>query len=531
MILSGATTIGKGLILSLALLYLSGCSSLPKDYHREASYVLEDTANTRFARSVAPDLKKHPDKTGIYLLASGMDAFVARVGLIDGAQRSLDIQYYIWHADTTGRMLIQHVINAADRGVRVRLLLDDFDTTGKDSKLTVLNEHPNIEIRLYNPFTSRQLRGMQIVTDLSRLNRRMHNKSITADNAMTIVGGRNIGNEYFGAVSHAEFADLDAMCIGPIVNDVSRMFDKYWNSKFTVPVSAYLNNKKITDDELKSVTDSFDKAIYKDRKNPYFKAIQDTPILNKIQTKNLKFYWGEADLLYDDPGKVEAKLVTSETHLAPNLSKYIEKTTQEITIVSPYFVPNDELVDYLGSQVKRGVHVRVLTNSLAANDVSIVHAGYMRYRTDLLRKGIELYEFKALDKNDSKRGKSWSGTSRASLHAKTFLLDRKVSFVGSFNLDPRSVELNTEMGVLFKSEKLVGLMAESIDELLVNEAYRLELTTTSADESDSGFEEYDLQWISNENGKTVRYSHEPDTSWWQRFSTGVLSIFVIESFL
>lgn len=493
-----------------------------------------DTQNTRLARTVAGDIAKHSGKSGFHLLSSGMDAFVARVGLVDLAERSLDVQYYIWHNDTTGTILVDRLLRAADRGVRVRVLLDDLDTAGKDRDIRLLDAHPNIEVRLYNPFINRGNRLLEFATDLSRVNRRMHNKSLTADNAATIVGGRNIGNEYFGAVSHAEFSDLDVLGTGPIVQDVSGMFDTYWNSESVAPIRGFASDQPVTEEALARARVGFEKTVQELANSPYIAAIHEEGVLSRLQSGRIPLYWGHAILLFDDPGKVTADKISADTHLAPNLSTYIDKATQEIEIISPYFVPGPRLVETLGKLVNKGIRVRVLTNSLAANDVGLVHAGYMRYRVGLLKRGVALYEFKSMrqtgeqERDDKKK---WAGSSRASLHAKTFAWDRRMMFVGSFNLDPRSVALNTEMGVLFESPELVDTVMDSFEKNLERKAYRLQLVTTPAEESASGSEQHALEWITVENGKEVRYTKEPDTSWWQRFSARVLSIFVIESFL
>ena len=517
-------------IVGLLLLLISGCASLPSDYAREPSYVFTDTQDTQLARKVGPAVDAHPGLSGFYPLSLGMDAFVARVGLIDAAQRSLDFQYYVWHDDSTGTLLIDRLLRAADRGVRVRVLLDDLDTAGKDRGIALIDAHPNIEIRLYNPFANRGARAMDFATDLKRVNHRMHNKSLTADNQATIVGGRNIGNEYFGAASHAEFSDLDVLALGPIVKDVSSMFDKYWNSDWVIPVKAFAKGKAITEESLAQARVGFEKKVEEEESSPYVAAIHQSGVLQRMQYNQMQFHWGQAVLFYDDPSKIEATELTADSHLALQLLPYIQKTTEELIIISPYFVPGHALVNALGDMVKRGIHVRILTNSLAANDVGVVHAGYMRYRMPLLKKGIELYEFKAVQNAETKQHeKQWAGSSQASLHAKTFGLDRRAVFVGSFNLDPRSVALNTELGVLFESQELAGALSEGFDRTIMNSAYRLELRPMPADEY--GSPQYALQWVTKENGKEVRYNSEPGTTWWQRVVTGFLSIFVIESFL
>ncbi|MFW2373153.1 MAG: phospholipase D family protein [Gammaproteobacteria bacterium] len=504
---------------------------MPTDYEQLPSYVVMNTNNTHLAKKIMPVAAKHPDKSGFYMLSSGMDAFIARVALIELAERSLDIQYYIWNQDTTGKLLVDRLLAAADRGVRVRLLLDDLDTRDKEHGLKLLDAHANIEIRLYNPFAHRGSRAVGFVSDLRRVNRRMHNKSMTADNQVTIVGGRNIGNEYFGATSHAEFSDLDALSIGPIVKDVSTMFDEYWNSQWVIPVKAFGKGKTITKDALLKARNEFKQTVNDAKADPYVEALQHSEILKQLEQRTMKFYWGKAVLIYDAPSKVDATEINGDTHLAPKLSSYINKANKEIIIVSPYFVPGKRLVETLGQTVERGIRVRILTNSLAANDVGVVHAGYMRYRVDLLKRGVELYEFKNTLAPVKGRNKKWTGSSYASLHAKTFGLDRKAMFVGSFNLDPRSIALNTEMGVLFENYELAETMAKKFDDIVTNNAYRLKLITTPADEAGVDFDEHRLQWIGRSDGKTVRYNVEPDTSLWQRFVAGFWSVFVIESFL
>lgn len=478
------------------------------------------------AKLAAPAVASHPGESGFHLLASGEAAFVARVALIEKAERSLDIQYYIWHADSTGSLLADRMLQAADRGVRVRLLLDDLDTSGKERAIMYLDAHPNVEIRIYNPFTHRSFRLLDFATDLSRVNRRMHNKSITADNSATIVGGRNIGNEYFGALSASEFADLDVLGIGPIVAKVSEMFDVYWNSNVAVPLQQIDGIDRLSESELEEARSTFARAVTRAEASPYVAALRESDILTAMQYRNMEFYWGRSRLLYDQPVKTTGEPLSQDSHMGPVLSRYVDLAEREILIVSPYFVPGKRLVERLGEKVQQGVRVRVLTNSLAATDVALVHAGYMRYRKALLRNGIEVYEFKAVKYPEQKNNKSRSGSSTASLHAKTIILDRQGVFVGSFNVDPRSVSLNTEVGVILDSPKLGQQMSASIHRNLLKRAYQVTLVPTLDEGSEKG-----LQWLTVQDGKRVRYDTEPDTTWWQRFLTKLESLFVPEGML
>jgi putative cardiolipin synthase len=517
------------------LLFATGCASLPDDVQRQPSYALKDTRDTDIGSKLTPVVDKRSGESGFYLLKYGIEAFVARMKLADVAQKSLDVQYYIWHLDTTGGLLYDRLIRAADRGVRVRLLLDDLDTTGKEFGLNLLDLHPNIEVRIYNPFSHREKRMLSFITELDRVNRRMHNKSMTIDNQATIVGGRNIGNEYFGAVSASAFADLDVLAIGPVVQEVSKAFDTYWNSPWVYPVTAFPSAQPVTQTTYDNARAKLAEFVVQESDSEYARAVRESSLLDKGQLQENDFAWGRAILLYDAPSKAEGKGVSATTHIGPDLKKIFEAAHEELIIVSPYFVPGDKLVEFLGELVNKGTRVRILTNSLAANDVGVVHAGYMRYRIALLKRGVELYEFKpdleVLADDKAKAHKRWSGSSKASLHAKTFAIDGKSLFVGSFNLDPRSVLLNTEMGVFFESPQLVSELSQNFDTRINEKAYRLELVVTPADESESGFEEEEIRWVSYENGERVIYTTEPNVGLWQRFIVGLLSIFVIESYL
>lgn len=522
-------------LLAHALILLGGCaSSLPTDYPRTDAYYVEDTDETHLGQEIVPVKKQHAGNSGFYPLSKGIDAFVARVALIEAAEKTLDVQYYIWHTDLTGKVMIDRLLHAADRGVRVRLLLDDLDTAGKDFSLAMLDAHPNIEIRLYNPFANRNSRMLDFVTDLGRVNRRMHNKSLTADNQATIVGGRNIGNEYFGAESHVEFADLDVLAVGTIVDKVSTAFDEYWNSDWVMPIAAFETEKPVTKEDLARARPALTRFVEEAKDSPYAVALRESALMDVSGIDDLKFSWGRAKLIYDAPSKVTATEVTAATHMGPQLGAVIKKTRQELIVVSPYFVPGDKLTDFFGELVEQGIRVRILTNSLSATDVSVVHAGYMRYRKALLKRGVELYEYKPVAGFDRKKskdpdsGSNMTGSSRASLHAKTFGIDRRVLFVGSFNLDPRSVDLNTEMGVVFESPELAGLLGESIDNKIDQQAYRLELKKVVPEDNDA-FNEYKLEWVTIEDGREVRYSEEPESSIWRKIGISFLTALPIES--
>jgi len=509
--------IAIAVMLTLGL--LSGCASVPTDYPRTASFAYTDTGDTNLGVQVRENFAGQLQQTGVFALHSGMQAFVARMGLIAAAERSLDLQYYIWHADSSGKLLANQLLQAADRGVRVRLLLDDLDTQGKDAGLLRLDTHPNIEVRLFNAFGYRGSRGLGFASDMRRLNHRMHNKSLTADNQLTIVGGRNIGNEYFDAAEDTAFSDLDVLAVGPLVADVSNMFDLYWNSEMVVPVAAFTGAHDLTGEALRDAQARFEASIDEELASPYIRAIQESEILDELILSRMTFKWGSAQLIYDDPRKMDHEEISGATHLAPQLAPLFANARTEVQVVSPYFVPGDELVAYFAALEARGTRVRILTNSLAANDVGMVHAGYMRYRKDLLRAGVDLYEFKPDPAQLSAR-KSWSGSSSSSLHTKFMGADGELVFVGSFNLDPRSVALNTEMGVLFENPELDQQMLGAFNEAVVNRAYQVQLDAAG-----------DLVWLERDSGQTIRYHKEPHTTAWQRFVVRFLSWIVPESML
>ncbi|GAA5187373.1 phospholipase D family protein [Ferrimonas gelatinilytica] len=503
-------------LLLASLLLLAGCQSLPPRQATE-SYQLTDTTATTLAQQIDPLLLTHPRHSGFYLLNDGKDAFVARYSLIERAELSLDLQYYIWHDDLTGQTLHNRLLQAADRGVRVRLLLDDLDTTGKSEILRALDHHPNIEIRLFNPFTDRDGRAGDFVTDLSRVNHRMHNKTLTADNRASILGGRNIGDEYFNATETVAFGDADVIAIGPVVFDISVSFDQYWNSEHSWPLSDLA--EQVSDSALATYRQRSEQALAQAQKTDYAEALKTSPLVAHQRLSDLDYVWSDWRLLVDKPAKIARDKVSPRTHLAPLLAQALTQTQSELVIVSPYFVPGKKLTERLSQLVSEGIRVRILTNSLAANDVPMVHAGYMRYRKALLEAGVELYEYKVMNENNDRREGRKLGASKASLHAKAFGVDRRYLFIGSFNLDARSALLNTEIGVIFESPEHARLLAEAFDRNLPALAYQVTLVDGR------------LRWRGQEDGEAVVYRHEPNTGWWQRAQARILSWFVPERML
>jgi putative cardiolipin synthase len=501
---------------------VAGCASLPGDVQRPVTTAFADTADTPLGRRIAPLAAEHPGLTGVVPLQSGREAFAVRVLLSQAAVRSIDAQYYIWHDDTTGGLLAQELRAAAERGVRVRLLLDDQNTKGLDALISVLDAHPNIEVRLFNPFANRALRLADFTGDFSRVNRRMHNKSFTVDNQFSVVGGRNIGDEYFGANNaDAQYADLDALVTGAIVPDVSREFDAYWNSPSAYPAPSLIAPAEAADIERERAAWATLADIPGAAK--YLDAVRATPLVGQILAGTVDFQWAPARLVADDPSKVLHPPDRKDLHMAAHLYEALGRPESELDLVSPYFVPTAEGTQALRSLADRGVKVRVLTNSLAATDVAPVYAGYAKYREPLLRGGnVLLYEMKRSPPEESeaadraRRGIGSSGNE--GLHAKTFGVDRRRIFVGSFNLDPRSARLNTEMGVVLDCPPLAEMLARAFDERIARDQYEVRLT-------DDGEGVY---WIERTETGETRYDVSPDTSVWKRMGAGFLSILPIE---
>ncbi|AZG15905.1 phospholipase D family protein [Cupriavidus sp. H18C2] len=514
------------MVLSLCLGLLAGCASLPANAGRTPSYAATDTGNTLLARSLAPRLAKNPGQSIFYPLGAGPDALTARMALARAAQKTLDIQYYIYDIDTTGSALLGEIIDAADRGVRVRILMDDIHTAKQDKVWAALDSHPNIEVRIFNPFANRKARWLEMVWDFGRLNRRMHNKQMTVDNLVSIMGGRNIGDAYFSAKPDMAFSDLDVMVAGPVVPAASKVFDEYWNSEMAYPVATLTPEGKEAPEELKAFRKRIEARGDLARASPFVQELLDSGLAKGIEVGHLPGFMGGARVIADKADKIEEDEDDPSTHAIPQLRAMLEKAQTELVLVSPYFVPDDENEKWLAGIARRGVKVRVLTNSFAATDVSAVHAGYAPRRKALLRAGVELWELKATAANaELARSRSTKhrmfASSRASLHAKAYAVDRHLLFIGSMNLDPRSIKLNTEMGVVLDSPALSRQLVEDMDRRLIDIAYRVELKKDA-----NGAES--LTWTTRNNGKEETFDSEPDMNVWQRMGIGVLQWLPVE---
>lgn len=488
---------------------LAGCAGLPSLAGRTASTALSDTAATPLGVAIAPLAAAHPGKSGLYSLVDGREAFAARAVLANAAHRSLDVQYYIWRNDITGALLFDALRAAAARGVRVRLLLDDNSTAGLDPTLALLDADPNIEVRLFNPFAMRRARLLGYLTDFARLNRRMHNKSFTADGQATIIGGRNIGDEYFDAAGDVLFADLDVLAIGPVVRSVSDDFDRYWNSASAYPLGLIV---AAPDTDAAAAQREAAAIAQAPAAQAYLAAMRASTFVAELAARRLPLEWAEAWLVSDDPAKALDRAAPA-SRVGPQLKQLIGEPARQLDLVSPYFVPGESGTASLSALARSGVAVRVLTNSLAATDVAAVHAGYARWREPLLAAGVKLFELRRSWPADAPQRRSGPlGSSASSLHAKTFAVDGERVFIGSFNFDPRSARLNTEMGFVIDSPVMAHQLADALSGGVGERAYEVRLAPNGS-----------LFWIERKQGVALRYDTEPGAGFWRRVGVRLLS--------
>ena len=541
--LSGSAWVGWGLTVAALGAALTGCAGLPEQVDRPVSTALADPSPTPLAQWAqtqrSADKARHP--SGFVLLSGPQAAYGSRLALVDAAQQTLDLQYYAIHADASTERLMLAVVAAAQRGVRVRVLLDDFHSTGRDAQVMRLAFVPNIEMRMFNPLTgarnSQLGRMFSLLGDFSRVQQRMHNKLFIADNAMGIAGGRNLGNAYFGNDDSGNFVDLDVLATGPVVQALSRSFDAYWNNPRAYPVQSLISRPELlrmreslnlpsrptTPDGQRpqppaesSNGNPSAKATTADGQPPA--SAQRTRIWNQqpMDLRQVRWTWAPAAVLVDQPTKIPADSTeaspsnpsvptpTAAPSPAPSaartgkatapstppsdtvvdgLLQLMGQATQELLIVSPYFVPGPDMKQAFASAIARGVRVRVLTNSLASNDAPIAHAGYARHRAELLQTGVQLYEMRSelsglrsvfLGTGSGGAGSAGVGNSRAMLHSKLLIVDGRLLVVGSMNLDLRSQLQNTEIALLIQSRALATQATRQIEAALTDAAWHVE---------------------------------------------------------
>ena len=519
-----------------ALLALTGCATTrpaASSYVRQSSQALPPDTPTPLAASFAAARAAHPGESGFHLLIEGREALAARIALARSATRTLDIQYYIANEDDTGKLLLEAAVRAAERGVRVRMLIDDMNFKDIDSTMAVLNATPNIEIRVFNPFATNgegPLRRMgNVVTHLDSLTRRMHNKAMIADNQASITGGRNVGDEYFDASKSITFRDIDILSVGPIVPDVSRSFDVFWNSEESYPLKA-LNSQRFKAARSAKVRAELRKHWEDMSAMTGNSDLDEPPLARQIRTGQTPLIWAKATFFTDTPRKI---IAPTDTYVSPPTQRIWELADQSkhsFLLISPYFVPHTDSIDRLGDMVRRGVHVSVLTNSLAATDAPAVQAGYAPARVPLLNRGVALYEFKPI--NGVRKPGLIGSQSRASLHAKAYVFDDKILLIGSPNLDPRSAGLNTEMAIEVDSPALAAQVSKLFGEATsLDESYHVTLADRDAlsQTGSSGAPPSPLVWTTREGSQLEQYNFDPDAGLWRNVLTGIFFILPLKN--
>ena len=501
----------------IGVVYILGCASLPQPPELPPQTAQPPGTTTYMDKSFATLEAEHPGQSGFLMLDEGRKAFAARVQSVRLAERSLDIQTYIWHGDLTGLHLAYEILQAADRGVKVRLLLDDLDSRAKHDPLVALDQHENIEVRLFNPMASRygSLAAMvDFFRAFRRLNHRMHIKNWIADNRVVIAGGRNVGDEYFTASDDTNFADFELLMMGPVVRDSSAAFDRFWNASTVYPIAS-LQGERAPGLALSVVREALAQSAQATLKSDYARALQEDDAVLRLASGKEQVYWLEQyQLVADSPNKMDAEGVLEKSAVLSLLLPVLQQAKQDVVIVSPYFVPGKEGTALLLELAQRGVNVRLLTNSLAANDVAAVHGGYARYREALVKGGVRIWELKP--DAGVRVKKSLFGSSGASLHAKALTVDGQRLFVGSYNLDPRSTALNAEMGTLVSSPDMA---------MRFNQQLEAHSDTSSAWEVI--WEDGQLQWKDNQGIQ----SREPAASLWRRFQAWVAGMLPVDPLL
>ncbi len=467
----------------------------------------DDTANanndTDLVATISEQNKIHPDLSGYHPIVTGANAFASRSILTDMATRNIDAQYYIWHDDQAGQLLLKDLWEAAERGVIVRLLIDDFNSSAAlDQQLLRFSSHPNTAVRIVNPLMHRKFQALNFVTGLPRINRRMHNKSMTFDKQITIIGGRNIGNEYLSNDQNSQFADLDVLLIGKVVADIDNSFGSYWSAPISYDIETLVTLDEDGPTDFIEGLDQLgtnEKSDNQSSLSVYKSAIADSSIDTDLLNKRIPFRWTDMQFLSDDVGKLTTS-VPADTNLVQQLRTLLGRPDKELTIISSYFVPTKDGVDTLVELADSGINIKILTNSFDATDVTAVHSGYSQWRPKLLKSGIKIYELKSTASEEDRENKLWKARSQSStsLHAKTFAIDDHQVFIGSYNVDPRSANINTEMGVIINDDELARQLHEALSDDLLSQAYEVKLT-----------DDNHLQWHTMENGEKKVYESEP----------------------
>ena len=500
-------------LLLFAVTALSGCVGVPFDYPKTASEALPADPGSYLGNVMMQWQADHGEQSGVVRLPHGPDALGARLRMMELAQESIDAQYFILKSDRAGALFAGKLLLAADRGVRVRLLIDDVFSSGIDRPLTLLDSHPNIEVRLFNPLSRQGLKYWSYLLDFNRANRRMHNKSFTVDGSVSIVGGRNIGEEYFELKQDVLFDDYEVMVMGPVVPEISRSFDDFWNSNLSVPVAAF--GTKVDPADLDDWRAYIQAKIDLGPAGIYSQALNST-VMRHLRSGTLQPSVVDAHMVGDPADKLQQTIGDYEyAVLARELARRFREADREVLIITPYFIPTERGMGIYEELLERGIRLVIVTNSLASTNHVPVHAGYARYRKRLLQAGAEIHEIRA---RNAGYQTDWGYKPEfVTLHSKATAIDRYTIFIGSLNFDPRSIEINSEMGLFLESHELGPVFTANLFQDLPRVAYRVELD-----------ENGELVWRYNWRGEEEEWRKEPLASWGRRLSARLYSVLPIE---
>ncbi|MFO1466622.1 MAG: phospholipase D family protein [Steroidobacteraceae bacterium] len=494
----------------LLVLLLSGCASLPKVVNKPVTTAIPASPDSTLGKLVADSREGH-NLSGARLLTSGEEAFATLITLADHAERSIDIQQYIIEQDDSARAVLRHVRAAAARGVRVRILVDDLNTVGSDRRYLRLDEQPNLQVRLFNPFPAGRLSYMTrfvfSASQIARINHRMHNKLFVVDDAIAVTGGRNIADQYFVRSKQSNFVDLDLIVAGPVVQELSATFDAFWNSRFAYPVAS------VTSETAEATTAPA---------GPEPEVLPEAKTMERdLANGKLSLSWSPAAVLADAPTKIDGDRPPEEADpVYDSMADLMGTANEEVTVISPYFVPGRRGVALMRNLIERGVQVRVLTNSLATNDSAIVHIGYSRYRRELLKAGVKLYELRPVLGQRKKRFHPFK-SGKASLHAKSIVIDHRTVFIGSMNMDARSARTNSEMGIVLRNPLIAKQVEGLFDDVVSDASFELSLQPKC----------HCIEWTTDDGGTERTWHRDPQTSFSLRLGLWLLSPFAADGLL
>ncbi len=502
-------------LLAGIFVFLAACSSLPSEFEQVPGQVWPHPEQTRLGALIAATAPQDKTLSGVELLADPSEAFRTRFAIAAFAERTLDMQYYLWKGDLSGQLLLWRVLEAADRGVKVRFLIDDIFHAGRDEVYAILDTHPNFQLRVFNPMANRGVaRNLNFLVNKNRLNRRMHNKIFMADGAVAVLGGRNIGDDYFGMDPDANFLDLDVLTVGQGAIEAGAAFDEYWNSKNAVPIGV-LNDRKYTAGDLASLREKLNEALVQKDAVPYALAFSEQETLENLRQWRDGLMWVDATVVVDPLERFDGQ---GESAIVRFAADTIEHIDDEIIIQSAYLIPSKQGLVNMAAIADRGVRIRILTNSLMSNNHLSAHSGYMKYRKAILETGAELYELRPDASLREYFRAHKNAEVAAGIHTKSFVLDGKQALIGSFNFDPRSRDLNSEIGLVVNDEVFARQVIEHMDqEFEPANSYRLFLN-----------EDGKLRWeVQTGEGIEIQ-THDPGASVWRRMAARVMSWLPIE---